>query len=186
MEFLQKAVRCAAVTACILTFSACGSNGGILAPKAPDLNKQFEMSADVVCGEDNYSVTLARTSVGRWSMVINEPYELQGIELVFSAEKTSAKLDGAEIERLSQDFSKSSISAMITALENAVLDRNGTMGYLDGGYNVTSGDCILSFEQGSASPSSFDIPKEKISGKVNKFTVTGEIFKNGAEAVVIE
>lgn len=183
MNYIKKAIGCTAALACALALTACGS-GGILAPKAPDLNKRFDMTADVVCGDSSFSLTMSRNSVGRWQVVLNEPYEVQGVTFSCSKDGAAAALDEVSIDGLTSDFGFSPIAVMVDALESAVGDSDAAVTYLDGGYRVSSGDCVLSFEQGSSAPVGFEIPKEKISGKISEFTVTGELF-NGADVVVV-
>lgn len=184
MNLIKKVIGFTAASACALVLSACGSSG-ILAPKAPDLNKQFDMTADVVCGDSSFSLTMSRTSVGRWRVVLNEPYEVQGVTFGYAKDGVTAALDGVGVDEITSDFGASPIAVMINAFESVIGDNNAAVTYLDGGYRVSSGDCVLSFENGSSNPVGFEIPKEKISGKVSEFTVTGELFKDGADVVVI-
>lgn len=187
MKLLKKVIGRIAAVCCtigLFTLTAC-ENGGILAPKAPDLNKQFDMTAAVVWADSSFVVTASRTSVGRWKVAFDEPYEVQGIVFNYSKDGFTAALDGVGEEGPISDFGSSPIAVMIDALENAVQDSNAAVTYLDGGYRISSGDCVLSFEQGSAAPVGFEIPKEKISGKITDFTVTGDIFKDGADVVII-
>lgn len=184
MSLFKKTVKCAAVSGLALILSACGS-GGILAPKAPDLNKQFEMTADVVWKDGSFSVTMTRISAGRWQAVMNEPYEVQGVTFAYSKDGAAAELDGIGADSLTSDFCFSPVAVIIDAVEGVIRDTGAAVNYLDGGYRVSSGDCIIAFEQGSSAPVGFEIPKEKISGKISSFTVTGELFKDGADVVVV-
>ena len=187
MKIFKKVIEFAAAAGCtigLLMLTSCES-GGILAPKAPDLNKQFELTAEVAWGDSSFAVTASRVSVGRWNVVMNEPYEIQGVSFGYSKDGFSALMDGVGEEELTSDFSGSPIAVMIDALENVAQDTNAAVVYLDGEYRVSSGDCVLSFEQGSAAPVGFEIPKEKISGKITDFKVTGDIFKDGADVVIV-
>lgn len=187
MKFLKKITQCAAAMGCLiglLTLTAC-KNGGILAPKTPDLNKQFDLTAEVVWDDGEFSLTASRISVGRWKVVLNEPYEVQGVEFGYSKDGFTAAFGGIGEESLISDFAGSPIAVMIDALENAVQDSNAAVAYLDGEYRISSGECVLSFPQGSASPMGFEIPKEKISGKITDFKVIGDIFKDGADVVIV-
>lgn len=187
MNLFKKAIKCIAAVGCViglLTLTGC-ENGGILAPKAPDLNKKFDMTAAVVWEDSNFVVTASRTSVGRWKVTLNEPYEVQGVTFSCSKDGFTAALDGVGEEGLISDFGSSPIAVMIGALEDAVQDSNAAVTYLDGEYRISSGDCVLSFEQGSAAPVGFEIPKEKISGKITDFAVTGDIFQDGADVVIV-
>lgn len=187
MKIFKKVIGCIVAVGCtigLLALTAC-ENGGILAPKAPDLNKQFEMTAEVVWGDSSFTVMASRVFLGKWRVVLNEPYEVQGVTFDYSKDGFTAALEGVGDEVLTSDFSSSPIAAMIDALENAVQDSNAAVTYLDGGYRVSSGDCVLSFEQGSSAPVGFEIPKEKISVRITDFTIKGDIFKDGADVVII-
>lgn len=187
MNVFRKAIKLIAALGCtvgLLTLTAC-DNGGILAPKAPDLNKQFDMTAEVTWGDGSFAFTASRVSVGRWKVVMNEPYEVQGVTFGYSKDGFTAALEEVGEQGLTSDFGSSPIAVMIGALENAVQDSNAAVTYFDGGYKVSSGDGVLSFEQGNSAPVSFEIPKEKISGRITDFTVTGEIFKDGADVAIV-
>lgn len=187
MKILKNAVKCVAAVGCavgLLSLTSC-ENGGILAPKAPDLNKQFDMTAEAAWGDSSFAFTASRISVGRWKVVMNEPYEVQGVTFGCSKDGFTASVDGMSEETLTSDFVRSPIAVMIGALEDAVQDSNAAVSYQDGGYRVSSGEGVLSFEQGSSAPVGFEIPKEKISCKITDFTVTGEIFKDGADVVIV-
>ncbi len=185
MNFFQKIIRCTVVSVCALALAACGSNG-ILAPKAPNLNKQLEMTADVSCGDDNFSISLSRNAIGKWQAVLLEPYEVQGIGFNYSRGEVSASLEGISAEKLTSDFDSSPLGIIISSLENALQDNNGTVTYADGGYTVRSGDCILAFEQGSAAPISIEISKARISAKVRDFTVKGDILKDDPDVMLVQ
>lgn len=187
MKILKRAIGLIAAAGCtfgLLTLTSC-ENGGILAPKAPDLNKQFDMTAEVTCGDSSFAFTASRISVGRWKVVMNEPYEVQGVTFSYSKDGFTAALEEVGEQELTSDFGSSPIAAIVSALENAVQDPNGAVAYDDKGYKVSSGESVLSFEQGSSAPTGFEIPKEKISGRITDFAVTGEIFKDGADVAIV-
>ena len=186
MRSFQKAVQSVIISICVLALAACGSNGGILTPKPPDMNKLFTFTANITQAEQNYSVQLDRTDAGKWQITFTEPYALQGVSFTYSKEGVSADYDGISVESLTDDFSSSFIAAMVRSLESAVQDGNGAVRYNESGFTVQSGECLLSFPKNSDKPNSFEIAKEKIRGEITDFRYNGDVGFGGADVVVIE
>lgn len=185
MNTLKKMIKSAVISFCALVLAACGSNGGILAPKAPDLNKLFTMTANITKGEQSYALQLDRTEIGKWKITFSEPYQLQGVSFIYSKEGVSAAYDGLSADSLTDDFSSSLAAAIIRALETAVLDNSGTVKYNENGFTLQSGECILSFPKSGDKPEKFEIPKEKIFGEITDFRFNEDLFANGADVVII-
>ena len=186
MKSVQKAIQSAIISFCALVLAACGSNGGILAPKPPDLNKLFTLTANITQGEQSYAVQLDRTAIGRWKVTFSEPYQLQGVSFVYSKEGVSASYDGISVDSLTDDFSSSLAAAMIRELETAVQDRNGAVRYNENGFTVQSGGCVLSFSKNGDKPEKFEIAKEKIFGEITDFRFNEDLFSGGADVVIVE
>lgn len=186
MNTVKKAIKSAVVSFCALVLAACGSNGGILAPKAPDLNKLFTMTANITQGEKSYALQLDRTEIGRWKVTFSEPYQLQGVSFIYSKEGVSACYDGLSAESLTDDFSSSLAAVIIRTLETAVQDNTGAVKYSENGFTLQSGECILSFPKSGDKPNSFEIPKEKIFGEITDFRFNEDLFSNGADVVIID
>ena len=186
MRSFQKAVQSLIISICVLALAACGSNGGILTPKPPDMNKLFTFSANITQGEQSYSVQLDRTDAGKWQVTFAEPYTLQGVSFSYSKEGVSADYDGISAPSLTDDFSSSFIAVMVRSLESAVQDGNGAVRYNENGFTVQSGECILSFPKNSDKPNKFEIAKEKIQGEITDFRFNGDVVLSGADVVVVE
>lgn len=185
MKFLKKALRTGFISVCALILAACGSNGGILTPKAPDLNKCFDMTAKITQGEQHCTAKISRSGIGTWNVTFTEPYPMQGVTFSYSKEGFSATLDDLSAEKLTDDFSNSMTGVIISALETFVQDSSAAVSYTENGFTAQSGECILSFPKGSVSPEKFEIPKEKITAEISDFEIKGDIFKNGAEVVIV-
>lgn len=174
------------ITAAGLIFSLTACEGqSILTPKPPDLNKNFEFTADITCGDQEFSAWFGRNGVGKWQAALTQPYEVQGVNFTYNKGTAAASFEGITIDNLNEDFSSSPICAIITELENAVQDINAAVIYKDGGYTVQTGNTVLSFAQGTAQPESFEISSEGIKGTVTDFKITGEIFEGGADIVLV-
>ncbi len=59
------------------------------------------------------------------------------------------------------------------------------MVYGDQSYAVNSGNTVMYFQQGSAVPEAFEIPEKQIKGEISEFNITGEIFRDGADVVLM-
>ena len=186
MRSFQKAVQSVIISICVLALAACGSNGGILTPKPPDMNKLFTFTANITQAEQSYSVQLDRTAAGKWQVTFTEPYTLQGVSFSYSKEGVSVDYDGISVDSLTDDFSSSFIAAMVRSLESAVQDGNGTVRYNENGFTVQSGECVLSFPKNGDKPDKFEIAKEKIHGEITDFRFNGDVISGGADVVVIE
>lgn len=186
MKAIQKVIKSAVVSFCALVLVACGSNGGILAPKAPNLNKTFTMTAKITQGEESCTADLSRTEVGKWKITFSEPYQLQGVNFIYSKDGVSASYDGLSVESLTEDFSSSPTAATIKALENLVQDGNAAVKYNENGFTVQSGDCIMSFPKGESKPDKFEISNEKIFGEITDFQFNDDLFKEGQDVIIVE
>lgn len=186
MRTFQKAVQSLIISICVLALAACGSNGGILAPKPPDMNKLFTFTAKITQGEQSCAVQLDRTGEGKWQITFAEPYALQSVSFTYSKEGVSASYDGVSVQSITDDFSSSFIAVMVRALESAVQDGNGAVRYNENGFTVQSGECILSFPKNSDKPDKFEIAKEKILGEITDFRYNGELSSGGADVIVVE
>lgn len=174
------------ITAAGLIFSLTACEGqNILAPKPPDLNKNFEFTADITCGDSKFSAWFGRNGVGKWQAALTQPYEVQGVNFTYNRGTASASFEGITIDTLNEDFTSSPVCTIITELENAVQDINAAVIYGDGGYRVQTGNTVLSFTQGTAQPDGFEISSEGIKGTVTDFKITGEIFEGGADIVLV-
>ena len=186
MKAVKKAIKSTVVSVCALVLAACGSNGGILAPKAPDLNKLFTFTANITEGAQSYAAELSRTDIGTWKITFSEPYQLQGVCFVYSGDKVSASYDGLSADSLTDDFSASPVAVMVRALETAVQNQSANVKYNENGFTVQSGDCVLYFPQGESKPAKFEISSEKIFGEITEFKFNDELFKNGEDVVLVE
>lgn len=181
---LRKFLSAISAAGLILSLTACeGQN--ILAPKPPDLDKTFEFTADIACGDSEFSAWFGRTGVGKWQAALTQPYEIQGINFTFDRGTAAASFEGMTVDTLTEDFALSPICGLITELEKAVQDANAAVIYGDGGYSVQTGNTVMSFEQGKAEPNAFEIASEGIKGTITDFKVTGEIFEEGADVVFV-
>lgn len=185
MKFSKALILAAFSAAAALTFSACGA-GGLLSPKAPELNKKFEMTAEVTCGNSSFTANFSRLNVGSWEVTVTDPYEVQGLSFAYSGGTASASFDGIAAEQLTDDFASSPAGKVISAVENAVQDKTASVSFSDDGLIVQSGECIMAFSEGSSVPSALDLPQSRISAKITDFKVTGEIFPDGVDVIVNE
>ena len=183
MKFSKALILAAFSATAALTFSACGA-GGLLSPKAPELNKKFEMTAEVTCGDSSFTANFSRLNVGSWEVTVTDPYEVQGLSFAYSGGTASASFDGIAAEQLTADFASSPAGKVISAVENAVQDKTASVSFSD--LIVQSGECIMAFSEGSSVPSALDLPQSRISAKITDFKVTGEIFPDGVDVIVNE
>lgn len=181
---LKRIVFSAAALIAALSLTACeGQN--LLAPKPPELNKLFKFSANITCDTGGFSALFSRIAIGSWEVTVTEPYELQGITFTYTKGNAGASLDGLTAEALTSEFSSSPVACIAEALENAVQDGMASVVYADNSYTVHSGDTVLSFPQGSNVPGGFEIADKQIKGEITEFNVIEEIFKDGADVVLV-
>lgn len=181
---LKRIVLSAAGLIAALSLTACeGQN--LLAPKPPELNKLFKFSANITCGTGGFSALFSRTAIGSWEVTVTEPYELQGITFTYTKGNAGASLDGLTAEALTSEFSYSPVACIAEALENAVQDGMASVVYADNSYTVHSGGTVLSFPQGSNVPGGFEIADKQIKGEITEFNIIEEIFKDGADVVLV-
>ncbi|MCM1299383.1 MAG: hypothetical protein NC203_09660 [Firmicutes bacterium] len=176
MKIFKKAIG-VILAASVLTLTGC-KNSGFLAPKAPDLNKQFTFSAALNYGEEALSANFSRTDIGKWSIEITEPYQIQGVVFDINGGDITASFGGLTAEAVTPDFLSSSVvSAIVKAMESSVQDLNNEITYNDSSYTVSWQDLLLSFPEGSGAPTAVEIPSLGIRGEINDFKVTGEIVR---------
>ena len=174
----------AALTLGALTLTACeGQN--LLSPKPPDLNKLFTFSASISCETGNFSALFTRTAMGSWDITLTEPYELQGITFSRTKEGVKASLENLSAKSLTSEFSDSPLTFITDSIESAVQNGNASVVYGDQSYAVNSGNTVMYFQQGSAVPEAFEIPEKQIKGEISEFNITGEIFRDGADVVLM-
>lgn len=165
------------LTAALLTLTGCKS-GGFLAPKAPDLNKQFTFSAALNYGDENLSADFSRTDAGKWRIELTEPYQIQGVTFDISGSDVTASFGDFTAEKVTVDFfSDSILSAIVKTVDSAVVDMNGEITYNEDSYTVSWADLLLSFPEGSGAPNAMEIPSLGIRGEITDFKVTGEIVQ---------
>lgn len=172
--FLAAAIIAIAVTGCT-------NGGGFLAPKAPDLNKQFTFTA--VC--DSLSANFTREGIGKWTVELTEPYQVQGVVFTLSGGEISASFGELSTEKIASDFGGSTIGTFVKALENGIAD-DGEISYDENSYTVSWNDLLLKFPQGSGAPSAFEIPSLGFKGDITDFKITGEIFKEGEDVILVD
>ena len=83
------------------------------------------------------------------------------------------------------ELSGSPVVHITDALEAAVQDGMASVVYGDNSYAVNSGGTVLYFEQGSGTPKAFEISDKQIKGEISEFNITEEIFKDGADVVLL-
>lgn len=181
---LKKFLLTAAAIAGLFTMTAC-ENQNILAPKPPNLNKLFNFTASVTCETSSFSALFSRTAVGSWDITITEPYEIQGISFSCSKNGTEASFYELTAAPSTSDFSNSPLTYIADSLETAVQNSSASVIYGDSGFAVNAGDTILYFEQGSAVPKAFEITDKQIKAEISEFNITEEIFKDGADVVLV-
>ena len=168
---------------CSLALASCSGNG-LLAPSAPDLNKQFTLTATVTSGDSSFTADFTRSHVGHWQVTVTEPYEVQGVSFTYMGGSTSAAFGELTADTVTADFAASPPGLIISAFENTVQDSAAGVAYQADTYTVQSGNCLLTFQQGSAAPIALELPELK--AEITDFRITGEIFPNGADVVVGE
>lgn len=181
---LKKIALTAAAVIGAISLTACeGQN--LLAPKPPNLNKLFSFTASVTCETGDFSALFSRTAIGNWDVTITEPYELQGISFSYTKNGIKASLDELSAEPPVTEFSGSPVTYIADALEAAVQDGTASVVYGDGSFAVNAGDTVMYFEQGSGVPNAFEITSKQIKGEISEFNITEEIFKDGADVVLM-
>ena len=183
MNFPKVFSKCAIVSLCAVALASC-SGQSFLAPSAPNLNKQLEMTANVTCGDSSFTAQFVRSSVGKWQVTVTEPYEVQGVSFVYSSGAVSASFGELSAETLTADFAASPPALLISAFENTVQDGAASVAYQQDTYTVLSGNCLLTFNQGSAAPIALDLPE--LTAEITDFKITGDIFPGGADVIVDE
>lgn len=183
MSFLKAFLGCGAASLCVVALASC-SGQSLLAPSAPDLNKQFQMTAQVTCGDSVFTADFSRTGVGQWQVTVTEPYEVQGVSFSYSSGAVSASLGEFSAETLTADFAASPPALIISALENTVQDAAVNVAYQADTYTVQSGSCLLTFRQGGAAPTAMELPG--LTAEITDFRVTGSIVSDEADVVVVE
>lgn len=183
MNFPKVILKCAAATLCAASLASC-SGQGFLAPPAPDLNKQFTLTAHVTGGDSSFTADFSRTSAGQWKVTVTEPYEVQGVTFSYSGGSVSASFGELTAEALTADFAASPPALMIAALENTIQDSTASVSYQADAYTVQSGSCTLTFAQGSAAPIAMELPNLK--AEITDFKLTGDIFPDDPDVVVVD
>lgn len=183
MKILKVLLNCSAAMLCAVSLASC-SGQSFLAPSAPDLNKQFQMTARVTSGDSVFTADFARTSVGQWQVTITEPYEVQGVSFTYSGGNASASFGEFSADALTADFAASPPALMISAMENTVQDSAANVAYQSDTFTVQSGTCLLTFQQGSAAPTAMELPNLK--AEITDFKITGDIFPAGVDVIVVE
>lgn len=181
MKFPNVFLRCAAAAICAVSLASC-SGQGLLAPSAPDLNKRFQLTARVTADGSTFTADFTRTDVGEWQVTVTEPYEVQGISFTYSGGSASASFSGLTAEQLTADFSASPPALMISAFENAVQDTAPGVSYQQDALILRSGDCTVTFRQGT--PAALELPG--LTAEITGFSFTEEMFPGGADVVLVE
>lgn len=177
MNILKKLSAVISAAALILILTGCENAGGLLAPKAPDLNKKFTFTANLDCGGENLSANFAREDTGNWKVEITEPYQIQGVTFSINGGEITAGFGELTAEKITASlFSDSEISSLVKALESSVVDLNGKVSYNQDSYTVSWQDLLLSFPTGSSAPTALEIPSKGIKGEISEFKVTGDIL----------
>ena len=183
MNFPKVILKCGAATLCAIALASC-SGSGLLAPSAPDLNKQFTLTARVTGGDSNFTANFTRSNVGRWQVTVTEPYEVQGVSFAYSGSGVSASFGELSADTLTADFAASPPGLIISALENTVQDSAASVTYQSDTYTVRSGNCTLTFAQGSYAPTAIELPDLK--AEITDFRITGDVTPGGADVVIVE
>ena len=181
MNITKVLLKCAAVTLCAVSLAAC-SGQGLLAPSAPNLNKQFQLTARVTDGDSAFTADFVRTDVGKWQVTVTEPYEVQGISFTYDRGSASASFGELTADLLTADFSASPPVLMISAIEKTVQDSAPSVSYQQDALTVQSGDCTITFQQGV--PTKLALPG--LTAEITEFAVTGDVFPGGVDVVVVE
>ena len=181
MNFPKAILKCGAATLCAITFASC-SGQGFLAPSAPDLNKQFTLTAHVTSGDSDFIADFTRSGVGKWQVTLTEPYEMQGVTFTCSPGKTSATFGDLTADALTADFACSPPWLIIAALEDTVQDTAASIAYQKDTYMVRSGNCTLTFSLDSGAPVAMELPNLK--AEISDFKITGDILSDGADVII--
>lgn len=177
MNILKKLSAVISAAALTLTLTACQSAGGLLAPKAPDLNKKFTFTASLDCGGESLSANFAREDANSWRVEITDPYRIQGVNFSINGGEITAAFRELTAENLDASlFSDSEVSALVKTLESSVVDLNGKVTYNQDSYTVSWQDLLLSFPTGSSAPTALEMPSKGIKGEISEFKITGEIL----------
>lgn len=169
---------------CAATLASCSGQSGFLAPSAPNLNKQFTLTAHVTSGDSSFTADFSRTSVGKWQVTVTEPYGVQGVSFAYSGGSAAASFGEFSADALTADFAASPPALMISALEDTVQDTAAAVTYQSDTYTVQSGSCLLNFRQGSAAPIAMELPNLK--AEITDFKITGELFSGEADVIFNE
>lgn len=190
MKIFNVLLKCCAALLCAVTLASC-SGQGLLAPSAPDLNKQFTLTARVTSEGNSFTADFTRLHVGHWQVTLTEPYEVQGVSFDYSGGSASATFGDMAANALTADFAASPPALIISAFEDTVQDNTASTAYQQDTYTVRSGTCTLTFAQGSSAPIAMELPSLK--AEITDFKITGEITSsrtdgatNGADVVVVE
>lgn len=183
MNFPKVILKCCAAALCAFALASCSGNG-LLSPSAPNLNKQFTLTARVTSGDSSFTADFTRSGVGRWQVTVTQPYEVQGVSFVYSGGKVSAAFGELTADALTVDFAASPPGLMISAIENTVQSGENSVAYQQDTFTVQSGSCLLTFQQGSSVPIALELPNLK--AEITDFKVTGDIFPEGADVYISE
>ena len=174
-------LKCVTALLCALSLASC-SGQGLLAPSVPDLNKQLKLTARVETGNSTFTAEFSRTAVGKWQVIITEPYEVQGISFTYSGGSASAAFGELSADLLTADFAASPPALMISAIENAVQDAAPQITYQQDALTLKSGDCTVTFQQGT--PTGLELLG--LTAEITDFAVVGEISAGGVDVVLVE
>lgn len=183
MNFPKAILKCGAATLCAITLASC-SGQGFLAPSAPDLNKQFTLTARVTSGDSAFTADFTRSNAGKWQITFTEPYEVQGITFNYSSGSASATFGDLTADALTADFVASPPGLIISAFEDTVQDSNPSISYQKDAYTVRSGSCTLTFAQDSGAPIAVELPNLK--AEISDFKITGDILPGKSDVIVVE
>lgn len=183
MKFSKVILKCLAALLCAVSLASCSGNG-LLSPSVPNLNKQLALTARITTDGGSFTADFARSNIGKWQVTLTEPYEVQGISFTCDQGSFSASLGDLTADVLTADFAASPPALIISAFENAVKDSAAAVSYQKETFTVQSGDCTLTFRQGSPAPIAMELPTLKV--EITDFRITGEIFPEGADVVVGE
>ena len=183
MNFPKAILKCGAATLCAITLASC-SGQGFLAPSAPDLNKQFTLTAHVTCGDSDFTADFTRSNTGKWQVTLTEPYEVQGVTFTYSAGKVSAGYGNLTADALTADFADSPPGLIISAFEDTVQDSSPSTSYQKEAYIVRSGSCTLTFAQDSGAPILMELPNLK--AEISDFKITGDILPEKSDVIIVE
>ena len=183
MNFPKVILKCCAALLCVFSLASCSGNG-LLAPSAPNLNKQLTLTARITTDEGSFTADFTRSNIGKWQVTVTEPYEVQGVSFACDHGSFSAALGDLTADTLTVDFAASPPALIISAFENTVQDSAAAVSYQADTYTVRSGDCTLTFKQGSPAPIAMELSTLK--AEITDFRITGEIFPDGVDVVVDE